>query len=78
MEEVAKLLRAVVALQVRAASGEDGAVPKPDLLLADLGFSAPEIARLTGKSVAAVSKAITRARAAARASEKQEASNGLE
>jgi len=64
MEELVKYLAALVALQVRALMEKDDPQPvKPELLLAAAGFTAKEIAGLTGKTVPAVAKAITRARA---------------
>ncbi len=63
MEELVKYLRALVALELRRAMNGGDEPVRADLVLADLGFSAKEIAGLSGKSVAAVAKAITRGRA---------------
>ncbi len=74
MEELVKYMRALVLLQVRQlTSREEGAErPKPELLLSQAGFTAREISELTGKSVAAVSKAIARAKAAVAANAAKE------
>jgi DNA-directed RNA polymerase specialized sigma24 family protein len=66
MEELIRHVRALIALQVRALGRhESDDEIRADLVLADLGFTAKEISALTGKSVTAVAKAITRARASA-------------
>lgn len=69
MEEVAKLLKGILLLQLNAAqtvAEREGRTTKFELLLADAGFSASEIALMLGKSPGAVAKAITRARSARR------------
>lgn len=72
MDEVIKYLRALVVLQVHARNGDESP-SKPELLLANAGLSHREIADLLGKKVAAVSKAIERARKTAREEEKDPA-----
>jgi DNA-directed RNA polymerase specialized sigma24 family protein len=62
MEELVKYLRALVLLQVQAMSGDEAPV-KVEITLSRAGFSAREIAEMTGKTQAAVAKAISRARA---------------
>jgi len=69
LEEVAKLLKALLLLELngaQAAAEREGRTPKFELLLADAGLSAVEIAQMLGKSSGAVSKAISRGRAARR------------
>jgi hypothetical protein len=64
MEELVRYLKALVALQLRS-EREDGApTPKIEVILAGLKFTAKEIAELSGKSQAAVAKAISRGKAA--------------
>jgi len=81
MEELARYLKALVVLQVQmlelaAARGENTAV-RSEVILADAGFTAREIAGMVGKSPAAVSKAISRARATRRSPDSEtDASSG--
>jgi hypothetical protein len=63
MDELVKYLKAMVALQLRAQSSADEPQVKPEILLNQAGFTAREIAELTGRSQAAVAKALTRAKA---------------
>ena len=76
MNELAKYLRAMLALSVWSAqqtaerSGVAG--PKVELLLADSGFAIKEIGELLGKTPGAVAKAVTRARAARRGAQVDE------
>ena len=66
MEELVRYLRALLLLQLQAAqvAAERGqALPiKPEVILADAGFSHRDIAGMLGKSQMAVAKAISRAR----------------
>jgi DNA-directed RNA polymerase specialized sigma24 family protein len=64
MDELVKYMRALVALQLRALSSDDEPQAKPEILLNQAGFTAREIAELTGRSQAAVAKALSRAKAA--------------
>ena len=70
MEELLRFTRAMVALQLytaqAAAARVDAPTLRPELLLADAGLNAREIAVLLGKTPAAVSKAVTRGRSARR------------
>lgn len=70
MEELAKSLRALLLLElwtVQEAAQRSGATPpRLELLLADSGFGHKEVAEMLGKSSVAVSKAISRGRAARR------------
>lgn len=70
MEELVRYMKAMVMLQVRVAElladKEDGVSVRPELLLAEAGFGAREIAGMLGKSQAAVAKSISRARSARR------------
>jgi DNA-directed RNA polymerase specialized sigma24 family protein len=61
MEELEKYLKALVYLQLEA-RGDESERQKTELLLARSGFTAREIAEFLGKSEAAASKAISRAR----------------
>lgn len=65
MEELVKYLKAILAVQMHAGMEEDRR-PKLELLLHNAGLTAREIGELLGKSEAATSKAITRARASAK------------
>jgi DNA-directed RNA polymerase specialized sigma24 family protein len=65
MDELVRYTRALVFLQLQQLTGSD-TFGKPELLLARAGFPHKEIAELLGKSPAAVAKAISRGRAAAR------------
>lgn len=62
-DDNAKYLRALVLLQLRAASLADPNF-RSELLLNQAGFARKEIASLTGKTEAAVSKMIERSRKA--------------
>jgi DNA-directed RNA polymerase specialized sigma24 family protein len=67
MEELVRLTRAMLLLQisqVQAAAGEAPGNLKLEVILADAGFAHREIAAILGKSVPAVSKAISRGRIA--------------
>lgn len=67
MEELVRLTRAMLLLQisrVQAAAGEAPGNLKLEIVLADAGFAHREIAAILGKSVPAVSKAISRGRIA--------------
>lgn len=70
VEELIKYLRALVLLELwnaqQNAQRTGGAGPKVELLLAESGFAAKEIADFLGKSPAAVAKAISRGRLARR------------
>jgi DNA-directed RNA polymerase specialized sigma24 family protein len=68
MDELVKYLKALVYLQVQTMSGAE-AFQKPEVLLNRAGFTAREIAEILGKNPAAVSKAIERAKKAARAAD---------
>jgi predicted transcriptional regulator len=61
MDEMIKLLRALVALQAQVVGQMEGAV-KPELLLAKAGLTHREIADLLAKSSEAVSQVISRAK----------------
>lgn len=64
MDELVKYVKALLLLQVRKSA--DGLPDvKPELLLANAGLSAKEVGEILGKSEAAASKAISRARKAA-------------
>lgn len=67
MQELVRYARALLLLQLRQfeAAAQAGAVApmRAEVILADAGFGAREIADLLGKNYAAVSKAISRARA---------------
>ena len=67
MEELIRYARAMLLLQLKQvempASGGKAPVIRAELLLADAGFAAREIADLLGKNYAAVAKAVSRARA---------------
>jgi DNA-directed RNA polymerase specialized sigma24 family protein len=69
MEELIRYMRALVLLQVqeslRIGDPEHSAI-RPEVLLADAGFSAREIADMVAKTPAAVAKAISRGRTARR------------
>jgi hypothetical protein len=68
MQELIRYARAMLLLQLKQlevdAQAGKGAVIRAELLLADAGFGAQEIADLLGKNYAAVAKAISRGRAA--------------
>lgn len=70
MDELLRYMRAMVMLQLHNAQaqslGEDASPFRPELLLADAGFSAREISDMLAKTPAAVAKAITRGRSARR------------
>jgi len=66
-ETVVKYMRALVALQLRSEREEGMPASKAELILAGLGFTAREIAELTGKNQAAVAKAISRGKASVKA-----------
>lgn len=61
MEEVVKYLKALVFLQAQALA-EPEQRQKSELLLAKAGLKYAEIAELLGKTEAAVSKAVSRAK----------------
>jgi DNA-directed RNA polymerase specialized sigma24 family protein len=67
VEELIRYARALLLLQLKqvemSASGGKAPVIRAELLLADAGLGAREIADLLGKSYPAVAKAISRARA---------------
>ena len=65
MEEVVKYLHALLLLQLQRVqtTAEKGANPQLELMLSDAGFAHAEIAEMLGKRVAAVAKAVSRARA---------------
>lgn len=68
MQELVRYARAVLILELKrmelaVAEGKGPAI-RPELLLADAGFGAKEIADILGKNYAAVAKALSRARAA--------------
>lgn len=65
MEEMLKYMRALVYLQVQQLTGAE-AFAKPELLLERAGFQHQEIADILGKTKAAVSKTLSRARQAAK------------
>jgi DNA-directed RNA polymerase specialized sigma24 family protein len=58
--EVVKYTRALLLLQIQAATKSDEQI-KPELLLQRAGLNTREIAELLGKNPAAVAKAIQRA-----------------
>ena len=68
MEELVRYARALLLLQLKqveiSAQAGKGTVIRAEVLLADAGFGAREIADLLGKNYAAVAKAVSRARAA--------------
>jgi hypothetical protein len=67
MDELVRWMRASVLLQLQSrVDDEEGGQPaiKAEVLLADAGFSAKEIAGMLYRSPAAVAKAITRGRSA--------------
>ena len=68
VEELVRYARALLLLQLKQVemSGQAGKGPvvRAELLLADAGFGAREIADLLGKNYAGVAKALSRARAA--------------
>lgn len=71
MEELLRYMRAMVMLQLHSAQtasgrGDAGLPFKPEVLLADAGFSAREIATMLDKTPAAVAKAISRGRSVRR------------
>lgn len=63
MDELVRYLKALVFLQIDASVGR---TTKPELLLARSGFRAKEIAEILGRTEAAVAKAISRAKSAAK------------
>ena len=68
MEELVRYARALLLLQLKqvailAETGK-GPVVRAEVLLANAGFGAKEIADLLGKNYAAVAKSLSRARAA--------------
>ena len=65
MDELVRYTKALVFLQLQQVTGGN-VFGKPELLLARAGFPHKEIAELLGKSPAAVAKAISRGRAAAK------------
>ena len=67
MEELVQYMRALLLIQLSDRVG--GSSEKPELLLARAGFKVREIAELLGKSEAATSKSISRAKDAARKQE---------
>jgi DNA-directed RNA polymerase specialized sigma24 family protein len=70
MDELLRYMKAMVLLQLdmaqRQAADSKGPLFRPELLLAQAGFAARDIATMVDKSPAAVAKAISRARAARR------------
>jgi sulfur carrier protein ThiS len=67
LKNIDKKLSAIIALIIqdgyKKSEEADKKLPqKVEILLAELGFNAPEIARLLNKKVSAVQKAIQRAR----------------
>lgn len=67
MEELVRLTRAMLLLQISQLQGAAGQAPanlKLEIILADAGFAHREIAAILGKSLPAVSKAISRGRIA--------------
>jgi len=60
MDEFAKYLKALLALQIAAYEAGDGSI-KTELLLSRAGLSHGEIAELLGKNYAAVAKMLSRA-----------------
>ena len=67
MEELVRYMRALLLLQLSDRLG--ASQEKPELLLARAGFKVKEIAEFLGKSEAATSKSISRAKDAARKQE---------
>jgi hypothetical protein len=65
MEEMVKYLKALTFLQLQNVTG-GAAYAKPEWLLERAGFSHKEIATMLGKTQAAVSKSISRARTTAK------------
>jgi DNA-directed RNA polymerase specialized sigma24 family protein len=67
MQELVRYARALLLLQLKqiemSAQAGKGPAVRAELLLADAGFGAREIADLLGKNYAAVAKALSRARA---------------
>ena len=67
MEELVRYARALLLLQLKqvemSAEAGKGPAVRAELLLADAGFGAREIADLLGKNYAEVAKALSRARA---------------
>jgi DNA-directed RNA polymerase specialized sigma24 family protein len=61
MDEVVKYLKALIALQVQAMTGEADSV-KPEVLLARAGLSSGEIAAILGKKPNAVAMTLSRAK----------------
>jgi hypothetical protein len=79
VEELVRYARALLLLQLKhvailAETGK-GPVVRAEVLLADAGFGAREIADLLGKNYAAVAKALSRARAAKSKEPSQEESD---
>jgi len=70
VDELLRYMRAMVMLQLhtaRVVADDIEHTPlRPELVLADAGFSSREISTMLAKSPAAVAKAITRGRAARR------------
>ena len=68
MQELVRYARALLLLQLKqvemSAQAGKGPVIRAEVLLADAGFGAREIADLLGKNYAAVAKALSRARTA--------------
>jgi DNA-directed RNA polymerase specialized sigma24 family protein len=68
VEELIRYARALLLLQLKqieiTAQAGKGPAIRAELLLADAGFGAREIADILGKNYAAVAKAVSRARAA--------------
>lgn len=67
MEELVRYARALLLLQLKQAemlvqAGKGPAI-RAEILLADAGFTARDIAELLGKNYSAVAKAVSRARA---------------
>jgi len=68
VEELVRYARALLLLQLKqvetSAQAGKGPVVRAEVLLADAGFGAREIADLLGKNYAAVAKTLSRARTA--------------
>ena len=67
MDELVRLTRAMLLLQINQAQKAAGEAPanlKLEVILADAGLAHREIAAILGKSIPAVSKAISRGRIA--------------
>ena len=68
MEELVRYMRAMVLLQLQTtqvlSANSESPTFKPEVVLANAGFNARDIATMLGKSQAAVAKAISRARLA--------------